>query len=181
MTRRSIAAAHTRVCFLASAVVRISPPRRALITAFRAPLHRRLRERLYVWRAAGHEVRPRQVIHDDIRTHANIVDVRRRGMSEVDMTVPLFIKDRVTVHALSVIAVQLKPTTLPPAPFVRIPSSGPRWLSCRIVDVHLPGMSDIELRLRPRTVVFAPPTAFISKMASGDLLSTIKLPCVDPG
>ena len=132
MTRRSIAAAHTRVCFLASAVVRISPPRRALITAFRAPLHRRLRERLYVWRAAGHEVRPRQVIHDDIRTHANIVDIRRRGMSEVDMTVPLFIKDTVTVHALSVIAVQLNPTTLPPAPIVRIPSSGPRWLSCRI-------------------------------------------------
>src|SRR5438876_3080582 len=40
-------------------------------------LDRRVRERLHKWRAAGHEIRARHVIHDNVWTHANVFDVRR--------------------------------------------------------------------------------------------------------
>ena len=59
-------------------------------------LDRRVRERLHKWRAAGHEIRARHVIHDNVWSHADVFDVRRRWKLRRRYHDPLFINPSVT-------------------------------------------------------------------------------------
>jgi hypothetical protein len=83
------------------------------------------------WVLAGH------VIEHDVGSHADVFD-GAAGYSGMWMSSPRFISDTVILQIHSVSDVQLKDTTLPPAPTLLMPTIGPRLVFCMIAGTMSP-------------------------------------------